>query len=192
MIFLASTQSSDVLHAASSPICLCTPGFEVRNRETLENLRLGRTWPIFSILASRGPTHQALGSLGGGFEPKPPKPPSNIFVPCTRVGASQWHPASPVHRSCLAVHRRAYTAVAKPPLRVPSSHGRPTLRLASGPLEDFCLSPLRSSSSSTSSPSEGLSSLTITHHTRRAMRPIHWLSISPLMSALSTHLQPVT
>jgi hypothetical protein len=97
--------------------------------------------------------------LGGGFEPKPPKPPSHVFAPCTQVGAPRWHPASPVHRSCLTVHRRTYTAITQPPLRVPSSHGRPTPRLASGPLEGFCLSPSKSSSSSTSSPSEGLQSI---------------------------------
>ena len=27
--------------------------------------------------------HQRLGSLGGGFEPKLPKPSSHVFVPCT-------------------------------------------------------------------------------------------------------------
>ncbi|WVZ80269.1 hypothetical protein U9M48_027760 [Paspalum notatum var. saurae] len=67
-------------------------------------------------------------------------------------------PASPVHRSRLAIHRRAYTTVAEPPLRVPSSHGRPTPSIAFGPLEGFCLSPSRSSSS-TSSSSEGLQSI---------------------------------
>ena len=87
----------------------------------------------------------SLGSLGDSFEPKPSKPPSHAFAPCTRVGAPRWHTASLVHQSCLAVHRRAYTTVAKPPLRVPSSHGRPTpSSCASGPLEGFCLSPLRS------------------------------------------------
>ncbi|WVZ58662.1 hypothetical protein U9M48_008905 [Paspalum notatum var. saurae] len=45
----------------------------------------------------------------------------------------------------------AYTTVIDPPLRVPSSHGRPTPSIASGPLEGFCLSP--------SSPSEGLQSI---------------------------------
>ncbi|WVZ76027.1 hypothetical protein U9M48_024032 [Paspalum notatum var. saurae] len=60
-------------------------------------------------------------------------------------------PASPVHRSRLAVYRRAYTTVAEPPLHVPSFHGRPTPSIASSPLEGFCLSP--------SSPSEGLQSI---------------------------------
>ena len=143
---------------ASSPIRLCTPGFEVRNRKTLGSLRLGRTWPIISILASRGPTHQDLGSLGGDFEPKPLKPPSHAFVPCTQVGAPRWHPASPVHRSRLAVHRRTYTTVAEPPLRVPNSHGRPTPSIASSPSEGFCPSP-SGSSSPTSGPLEGLLSI---------------------------------
>ena len=48
--------------------------FGVRNRETLGSLCLGRVWPIFSILASCGPTHQGSVALGGGFEPKPSKP----------------------------------------------------------------------------------------------------------------------
>ena len=140
-----------------------------------------------NLLSWRALIHSpSLGSLGGGFEPKPPKPPSHAFAPCTRIGAPRSRPASQVHRGCLAVHLRAYAAVTEPLLRVPNSHGRSTLRLASGPLEDFCLSPSMSSSSSTSSPSEGLQSieglvpLTITHHTRRAMRPIHWLSSAML------------
>ncbi|WVZ76259.1 hypothetical protein U9M48_024247 [Paspalum notatum var. saurae] len=56
------------------------------------------------------------------------------------------------------VHRRAYTTIAEPPLRVPSFDGRPTPSIASGQLEGFCLSPSRSSSS-ISSPSEGLQSI---------------------------------
>ena len=170
----------DVRHVASSPEA--SPGFEVRNRKTLFcGLPGPGLGPIF-YLGESEPNPPSHLNLGGGFEPKPPKPPSHAFTPCTRVGAPQWHPASPVHRSRLAVHRRAYTTVAEPPLRVPSFHGRPTPSIASGPLEDFCLSPSRSSSSSTSSPSEGLQSigglvpLTITHHTRSAMRPIYWLS----------------
>jgi len=123
-------------------------------------------------------THSpSLGNLGGSFETKPPKPPSHAFTPSTQVGAPQWHPASPVHRSRLTVHPRTYTAVAEPPLRVLNYHGRLMPNVASSPSEGFCLGPSRSSSS-TSSPLEGFSLLTITHHTRRATRPVHWLSKS--------------
>ncbi|WVZ98098.1 hypothetical protein U9M48_043577, partial [Paspalum notatum var. saurae] len=135
-----------------------SPGFEVRNRKTLFcGLPGPGLGPIF-YLGESEPNPPSHLNLGGGFEPKPPKPPSHVFAPCTRVGAPRWHPVSPVHRSRLAVHQRAYTAVAEPPLRVPSSHGRPTPSIASGPLEGFCLSPSRSSSS-TSSPSEGFQSI---------------------------------
>jgi len=109
---------------------------------------------------------------------------SPASAPCTRVGAPRSRTASSARQGCLMVHRRSYTAAALPPLRVPSPHGRPTSRSsfwpparrrASCPSEVFCLGPSRSSLL-----------LTITHHPR-AMRPVHWLSISPLMSALSTH-----
>ena len=90
---------------------------------------------------------QALRWTGG--------PPMDIqFAVCLCVR----YQASPRTSHRQAVHRRAYTTVAEPPLRVPSSHGRPTPSIVSGPLEGFCLSPSRSSSS-TSSPSKGLQSI---------------------------------
>ncbi|WVZ93697.1 hypothetical protein U9M48_039658 [Paspalum notatum var. saurae] len=111
--------------------------------------------PIF-YLGESEPNPPSHLNLGGGFEPKPLKPPSHAFAPCTRVGAPRWHPASPVHRSHLTVH--SYPTVAELPLRVPSCHGRPRPSIVFDPLKDFCLSPSRSSSS-TSSPSEGLQSI---------------------------------
>ena len=156
MIFFFSTPRLDVHHVASS--LKTSPGFEVRNWKTLFCGLPGQGLGLIFYLGESEPNPPSHVNLGGGFKPKPPKPPSHAFAPCTRVGAPRWHPASPVHRSCLAVHRRAYTTVADPPLRVPSFHGRPTPSIACGPLEGFCLSPSRSSSS-TSSPSEGLQSI---------------------------------
>ena len=135
LIFFFSTPRLDVHHVASSSEA--SPSFEVRNRETLFcGLPRPGFGPIF-YLGESEPNPPSHLNLGGGFEPKPPKPPSHAFAPCTRVGAPRWHPASPVHRSRLTVHRRAYTTVAEPPLHVPSSHGRPTPSIASGPLESF-------------------------------------------------------
>ena len=70
LIFFFSTPRLDVLHVASSPEA--SPGFEVKNRETLfcglPGLGLG---PIF-YLGESEPNPQSHLNLGGGFEPRPP------------------------------------------------------------------------------------------------------------------------
>jgi ribosomal protein S27AE len=93
----------------------------------------------------------AKPAIDDGFEENHQTLPSHASAPCIRIGAPRSRPASPVHR-------RSYTAVAIPPLRLPNPHGRPTPSFASSPSEGFFLIPSRSSSS-TSSPSEGLQSI---------------------------------
>ena len=88
----------------------------------------------------------------GGLTPPSPNHPSMYQASM----ANRRRALPPVHRrTCASVHRGLH-------------HLPPVHRRASCPSEDFCLSPSR-----TCPP------LTITHHTRRAMRLIHWLPAAP-------------
>ena len=92
LIFFFSMPRLDVHHVTSSLEAF--PGFEVKNRETLfYGLPGPGLSPIFYLGESK-PNPPSYLNLGGGFEPKPPKPPLHVFAPCTRVGAPWWHPAS--------------------------------------------------------------------------------------------------
>ena len=142
---------------------------------------MGRVWPIFSILASCGPTRQGSVALGGGFEPKPSKP----LLARLRAMHSGWSttvthsflsPSRLPHGSSEVLHscRSSAPPCAKPPWPADVK----ILILASCPSEDFCLGPSRSSLL-----------LTITHPPR-AMRPVHWLSDKILSRFLASRLSP--
>ena len=96
--------------------------------------------------------------------PKPPRLP--VLAPCARVGPPRPCPASPVHQSCLMVHRRSYTTVDHRPtvylahvtdarqVTMPPVHQR---AFASSPSEGFCLQSIEGLEFSL--PSEGLQSI---------------------------------
>jgi hypothetical protein len=96
--------------------------------------------------------------------PKPPRLP--VLAPRARVGPPRPCPASPVHQSCLMVHRRSYTIVDHCPtvylahvtdarqVTMPPVHRR---AFASSPSEGFCLQSIEGLEFSL--PSEGLQSI---------------------------------
>jgi hypothetical protein len=157
---------------ASSPIRRFTPGFEVRNRETLGSLQRAYDWALISILARCGPSRQGFDAWVAVLS-RSRQSPSN--TPSRHALGLEHHGCAQLLQSIGAASRSIgglTLAVAEPPLRVPNSHGRPTPSLP--PVHR------RSSSPSSSSPSEGLQSiggllpesirvfmpLTITHHPR--------------------------
>ena len=131
-----------------------TPGFEVRNRETLGFPSWAWNGPLHSISTRLGPLAEAWVTWVADLSE-----PANALARL-RAMHSGWSttvaPGIPSPSGLPPVHRRSYTCrrrAAPPCTKLPW----PTdAELASGPLEVFCPCP---SGSSTSSPSEGLQSI---------------------------------
>ena len=125
-IFFSCTQAFDDVHMASSPNPLFRPRFWSQKPGNFRRSSSGPDLAHIFYLGKLRPNSPSHLNLGGGFEPKPPKPLLARLCAMHSGWSTMVTPSFLARRGCLTANRRSYTAIAIPPLRVPSSHGRPT------------------------------------------------------------------